>query len=114
LWTAGRSLHQVREFGIWFSSGFYFLPPPWIADDGIIMDGAFANKELLMNSKYKNHQSQNTGHTRLAWCIGCLNFRRTTETTGKQKYRKKLPYLERENVKFCCLNYCKIHVVSRQ
>lgn len=55
LWTAGGSMHQVRELRFYlFFQVFIVLPCPWIADDSIIMDGLLVNKNILRNSNYKN------------------------------------------------------------
>lgn len=50
----------MREFAILVLPAFIALPPPWTADGGIIMDGLFANKDLLTTSRYKNHLNART------------------------------------------------------
>lgn len=53
LWIAGGSLHLVSEFEMLLFFFFFALHPPWTADGGIIMNGSFVKKELLMTSQYK-------------------------------------------------------------
>lgn len=64
LWIAGGSLHLVSGFEILLFFVFIALHPPWrTADGGIIMNGSFVKKKLLMASQYKNHLSIRTQDT---------------------------------------------------
>lgn len=53
----------MREFEILLFLVFIALPPPRTAEGGILMDGLFVNRDLLMTSQHKNHLSVKTQGT---------------------------------------------------
>lgn len=83
---------QVREFEILLFLVFIALPPPWTADGGIIMDGLFVNKDLLMTSQYKNHlcvRTQGTPGWLGVLTVLCLKGQ-LRQLTRKKSWEKSL------------------------